>query len=141
MLFNIQRAQPLSAVPQTGNILVHKMDFLIQMNSMKKDQISQRHLPACIPFATIYLAKQLVYLAAFLCIKRNRLSNWLLIISSHLSRSTNISESFLAAQANSSSRSISQTCTSKYINITAAISPFCVINHLTYVAHWICLNS
>lgn len=58
------------------------------------------------PFDTVYLAKRLVYLAACLCIKRDVLSNWLLIISSHLS-SMNISESFLATQVNSSSRSIS----------------------------------
>ncbi len=100
MLFNIQRAQPLSAAHQTGNIIVHKINCIIQMNSMKKHKIAQRHLPACIPFATIYLAKCLMYLTACLCIKRNWLSNWLL-------SSTNISESFLASQDNSSSRSIS----------------------------------
>lgn len=36
LLFNIQRAQPLSAAPQIGNILVHKINLIIQINSMKK---------------------------------------------------------------------------------------------------------
>lgn len=71
MLFNIQRAQPLSVALQTVNILVHKMDFLIQMNSMKNIKLHCRLVPACVPLATVYLAKHLVYLAACLYIKKN----------------------------------------------------------------------